>query len=78
MYALKIVNILDNGNRIETVSALGSHYQLEMYPNGDSGDIAALIKYEVDEVVRESIVVRGQSAYITTLENKTVRVIGAF
>lgn len=75
MYALKIITVKNDGNPVECVTALGDCYRLEFNPATANPKIAARVHYAKDDNTPCIEINRGNEAFITTLDNKTVRVI---
>lgn len=75
MYALKIITVKNDGNPVECVTALGDCYRLEFNPAVADPKAVARAHYAKDDNNPCIEINRGDEAFITTLENKTVRVI---
>jgi len=75
MYALKIITVKNDGNPVECVTALGDSYRLEFNPAVADSKVVARVHYAKDDNNPCIEINRGNEAFITTLDNKTVRVI---
>lgn len=75
MYALKVITEKNDGDLIESVTALGDCYRLEFNRQPSNPKVAARVHYAKDDNNPCIEINQGDEAFITTVENKTVRVI---